>query len=101
MSVLEAMATGLAVVATSVGGVPEVIRSGETGLLVPPAQSSGLAEAMETLLDRETRSRLGAEARSWVQANAALDDRLHALEGFYARALRRSSGEGGVGASGR
>jgi glycosyltransferase involved in cell wall biosynthesis len=52
LTVLEAMATGLAVIATSVGGIPEMIIDGAGGLLVPPRDSSALAEAIQTLLDQ-------------------------------------------------
>ncbi len=61
---MEAMAVGAAIVATSVGGVPQVIADGENGLLVPPGDAGGLADALERLnADRELRHRLGRQAR--------------------------------------
>jgi glycosyltransferase involved in cell wall biosynthesis/uncharacterized membrane protein len=64
ISVLEAMAAGLPVVATNVGGVSELVVDGETGFLVPPADPRALAEALERLLrDPELRHRFGAAAR--------------------------------------
>ncbi len=58
--VREAMAMGLAVVATRVGGVPEMLRDGEEGLLVPPGAPKPLAAAIRELLEDPTRrSRLG------------------------------------------
>ena len=66
-SVLEAMASGLAVVASSVAGLPEVIRNGETGLLIAPGQSDPLARALRSLADDPTlRDQLGSAARRFV-----------------------------------
>lgn len=53
---VEAMACGKPVVATSVGGVPEIVKDGQTGLLVPPHDSSALARAIKTLLDDTKRA---------------------------------------------
>jgi glycosyltransferase involved in cell wall biosynthesis len=58
-----AYAFGKPVVATTVGGIPEVVDHGQTGLLVPPRDSDALAEAVITLLqDREARHRMGQRA---------------------------------------
>ena len=68
MAVLEAMAAGKAVVASSVGGIPELVRDGENGLLVPPHDGAALATALARLLeDAGLRSRLGASARKTVE----------------------------------
>jgi glycosyltransferase involved in cell wall biosynthesis len=64
ISLLEAMAAGLPVVASAVGGVPEAVVDGESGLLVPPADPDALARALSTLLaDANLRRCLGAAAR--------------------------------------
>lgn len=64
MALLEAMAAGLPIVATRVGGIPETIASGSEGLLVEPGDPEGLARAMETLLsDEKKRNELGTNAR--------------------------------------
>jgi glycosyltransferase involved in cell wall biosynthesis len=64
LSILEAMAAGLPVVATNVGGVPELVVEGETGFLVPPGDPQALAVALERLLgDSALRRRLGAAGR--------------------------------------
>jgi glycosyltransferase involved in cell wall biosynthesis len=84
----EAMAHGKPVVASAVGGLLDLVRHGETGLLVPPGDSAGLREALRWLLgDPELRTRMGAAARerarqhlSWERATAetlrAYDDAL-------------------------
>lgn len=65
VSILEAMAAGLAVVATDVGGVAEAVVDGETGLLVPASDPAALAKALQKLLaDPELRRRYGAAGRS-------------------------------------
>jgi glycosyltransferase involved in cell wall biosynthesis len=64
---LEAMAAGLPVVATRVGGVPEIATDGETALLVPPRDTAALASALARLLaDPALASRLGTSAQSLV-----------------------------------
>jgi glycosyltransferase involved in cell wall biosynthesis len=61
---LESMATGLPLVGTNVGGIPELIQAGETGLLVPPGNPIALANALRSLLvDRELRFRMGQAGR--------------------------------------
>ena len=65
--VLEAMAAGKPVVATAVGGTPELVVDGETGILVPPRDPEALAEALGALLDDPERSRrLGEAGRARV-----------------------------------
>ena len=60
----EAMAAGLPVVASDVGGIPEVVRHGETGLLVPPGDVAALAAALDRLVaDPGLREHLAAGAR--------------------------------------
>ena len=68
---VEAMAAGVPVVATDVGGIPEVVRDGETGLLVPPGDVAALTAALDRLTaDRELRRRLGEAARDRAQQYA-------------------------------
>jgi glycosyltransferase involved in cell wall biosynthesis len=64
LSILEAMTFGCPSVATRVGGIPEVVVDGETGVLVPSGDPEVLARAVDTLLrDRRRRTALGEAAR--------------------------------------
>lgn len=64
VSIMEAMAAGLPVVATAVGGVPEAVEDGVTGRVVPPKDAERLARAiLEIVADGDARARMGAEAR--------------------------------------
>jgi glycosyltransferase involved in cell wall biosynthesis len=64
LSVIEAMAAGLPVVASDVGGLRELVRDGETGTLVPPGDPAALANALRPLVaDRELRRRFGSAGR--------------------------------------
>lgn len=67
MVLSEAGAAGLPLVSTAVAGIPEILRDGETGLVVDPDDPSSVARALRTLVtDRELRQRLGAGARRVV-----------------------------------
>jgi glycosyltransferase involved in cell wall biosynthesis len=64
---IEAMASGLPTIATRVGGIPDIVRDGQTGILVPPEDSLRMADALEVLLaSQERRAAMGAEARRVV-----------------------------------
>ncbi|MBI4543702.1 MAG: glycosyltransferase family 4 protein, partial [Gemmatimonadetes bacterium] len=64
----EANAAALPVVAGASGGVPDAVRDGETGLLVPPQDAAALADAVRRLLlDAGLRRRLGQGGREWVE----------------------------------
>ena len=90
MSVLEAMAAGLPVVASAVGGVPELVLDGETGILVGPRDTAALAGALARLVaDSALRDRLGAAGRLRVEREFSLErfEREH-LELYRKRARR-------------
>ena len=67
-ALLEAMGQGLPVLASRVGGIPEVVSDGHDGVLVQAGSSAALAEALTRLQDRPLRERLGAAARETVAA---------------------------------
>jgi glycosyltransferase involved in cell wall biosynthesis len=84
--VLEAQATGTPVIATRVGGVPEAVTDGETGLLCPPRRPSDLAAALDRLgSDAAERRRLGQNGRRAVEEGFSWPD----LYDRYERALTR------------
>jgi glycosyltransferase involved in cell wall biosynthesis len=74
----EAGLARVPVAATRVEGIPEVVRDGETGLLVPPEDAGALAEAILTLLcNRDLAARMGATGEAHVRANFATERMVH------------------------
>jgi glycosyltransferase involved in cell wall biosynthesis len=91
ISILEAMARRKPVVASAVGGIPEVLTNGHDGLLVPPADPSALAEACIRLAcSPELRSRLGEAGRATVEARFSLDAMVRQIEAVYDEELTRA-----------
>ena len=87
-SLLEAMAAGRAVVATSVGGNVEAVSDGDTGLLVPPQDSSALCSAMVRLLSNPGQARaMGERARSTVRTRHEIGAMIRSYETVYERLL--------------
>jgi glycosyltransferase involved in cell wall biosynthesis len=90
MSVLEAMAAGLPVVASEVGGIPELVDA-ETGVLVPPEDPAALSTAVERLLaDQGLRARLGAAGRARAEERFDLESWGRAHIRLYERELERA-----------
>jgi len=91
-AVLEYMAAGLPVIATKVGGIPEIIEDGVHGLLVPPEDSGALAAALLRML-RDTRfaERLAKAGREHVIAKFNFEVLLQSLSELYAQRPRESS----------
>jgi glycosyltransferase involved in cell wall biosynthesis len=91
-TVIEAMASSRPVVATTTGGIPDMITDGENGLLVPPGDQGKLAGAMDRLLnDADLRARLAAGATERVRGFTA-SSVTERLEAVYARVAPRSPG---------
>ncbi|MBM3502165.1 MAG: glycosyltransferase family 4 protein [Armatimonadetes bacterium] len=81
---LEAMACGLPVIACAGSGAAEAIRDGETGLLVPPGDVEGLAQALRRLIsDTDERETMGRRAREHVLAEADSRTCIRRVEAFY------------------
>lgn len=84
---VEAMAAQRPVMATAVSAIPEVVRDGETGLLVPPHDPHALARALLQLCgDPERRARLGAAGAARVQAHFTAERMVHETLAVYAEA---------------
>ena len=89
-ALLEAMASGTPVVATAVGGVPEVVRSGDNGLLVPANDVHALAGGIAELLSSpELRQRLGRSGRDWVALHHSPPEYAKSVLALYQDVVRR------------
>jgi glycosyltransferase involved in cell wall biosynthesis len=87
-ALIEAMAAGLPVIASRVGGIPAVIDHERTGLLVPPGDAGALAEALRRLLERpEWANQLGAAASRSIDSRYGSRAMVHAIESIFAEEL--------------
>ena len=88
LTLLEAMAAGVPIVATRVGGTPEVVNHGVTGLLVPPEDPAALAAAMLTLLaDSRLAERMSHSARMRAEHDFNLRKMTASYEALYEEAV--------------
>jgi len=91
MVVLEAAATGVPVIGSRIGGIPECIIDGQTGFLVPQRDTGALADRISKLLDDPARRlRMGAEGRSLVERRFDIRRQTGVLESLYDALLGRS-----------
>jgi glycosyltransferase involved in cell wall biosynthesis len=91
VAMLEAMALGKPVAATAVGGIPEAVRDGVEGRLVPPANPARMADAVLGLLaDRTAAQAMGRRGAERVGQSYHVRDRVAAIESVYAEALAGS-----------
>jgi len=96
LALLEGMALGVPVVASRAGGSPDLITSGETGLLVPPLEPRAWAEALERMLgDPPFAARVGARGRELVRREYTLERMVERTEAVYREAMERRLIKGG------
>jgi sugar transferase (PEP-CTERM/EpsH1 system associated) len=89
-TILEAMATGLPMAVTSVGGNPELVMEGKTGFLVPPADPPALAAALARYVEDPSLARShGVNGRARVEAEFSLEHMVDRYVSVYDRATRR------------
>jgi glycosyltransferase involved in cell wall biosynthesis len=82
--VIEAMAAGMPVIATDVGGIPELVAHGRTGLLVPPGDAAALATALLQLMAAPDRAAaLGRAARAEVERRFSFETMVSRFEHIY------------------
>ena len=86
--VIEAMAMGTAVVASNVGGVPEIIQDGESGLLVPPGDAAALRGTLTKLLsNKDLRFKIGTAGRLRVHEHFSLQRNVAETQALYEKLL--------------
>jgi glycosyltransferase involved in cell wall biosynthesis len=97
IAVLNAMAEGLPIVSTSVGGLPELIEDGRTGYLVPPHDPLALARALRCLiLEPKRRSAQGAAGRERVRSRFSADHMVAQIRAIYDTLGKCSAGHKGL-----
>ena len=93
MTILEAMAAGIPIVATTVGGIPECVEDGRTALLVPPHEPERLAAALLSIAaDPERAKQLGTAAKRTFLNRFSVAHTIDAYEQCYREAIQRRSG---------
>lgn len=91
LAVLEAMAYGKPVLASEIGGIPELVLHGETGLLFPPGDHEALARGLKALIsDADLRRRYGAAGRRRAEQRFSMERHIDALLGLYVAVLDRA-----------
>jgi glycosyltransferase involved in cell wall biosynthesis len=96
LAVLEPMSMGVPVIATALGGIPELVSDGETGLLVPPGDVDSLAAALSRAKDEpELMASLGERAREETLRRFSPDTHVASLERLYADVLAGRAPVGG------
>jgi glycosyltransferase involved in cell wall biosynthesis len=89
--VIEGMAAGKPVIATNGGGIPEIVRDGDTGLLIPMDDHTAMAEAIIRLLENpELAERLAARGPDWVRQNFAIERTAQTIQGIYNSVLNNA-----------
>jgi sugar transferase (PEP-CTERM/EpsH1 system associated) len=88
-TILEAMASGVPVVATRVGGADEMVVDGDTGILVPPSDAKRMADALERLVSNASlRQAMGSAGRRRTHQEFSLEGMVERYQSFYCNAMR-------------
>lgn len=91
IAILEAMAAGKPVIATTAGGIPEFVQHGHTGLLVPPADTKSLAAAIKRMLDNPDWAKvIGQNAQAQVRKQYTIESVVQQHEDLYELCLGRT-----------
>ncbi len=81
---IEAQALGIPVIASCVGGVPEIVKDNQAGILVPPGNIRDLARAINYLLaDEQKRQEMGQKAKAWVEGRFRVEDMVNGISQLY------------------
>jgi len=92
VTILEALSCGTPVIATPVGGVPEVVKNYETGILVPPGDYKALASAIQYLLENEdVRLKIANEGRRLIVQGYSIDVATERLRKIYTQLIKSNS----------
>jgi len=92
-SVLEAMASGLPVIATAVGGTPEAVIDGQTGFLVPPADPDAIAEKIRYILKNPDHARqIGLNARKYVEEHFSVESMVRKTDELFENVIAEKLG---------
>lgn len=88
--ILEAGAAGVPVVATAVGGIPDIVQDGKTGILVPPKDTDALAQAIVLLaLDETLRRRMSEEALRYIAPRYSIEAMIKEIETIYEQLIEK------------
>ena len=94
LAICSGMAAGLPIVATAVGGLPDVILQGKTGILVEAGNETAFVDAVERLVrDSEDRRRLGSAARRFIETEYSLDHAVRQIENTYLELVANCASE--------
>jgi glycosyltransferase involved in cell wall biosynthesis len=92
LSIIEAQLAGKAIIASQVGGIPEIIKHKVTGLLTPAGDSEKLQSNLLMLLEKDSfRQKLGAEAQQWAMKHWSLDSMTERILDVYQNAITERS----------
>ncbi len=90
IAAIEAQAEGVPVVASKVGGIPEIVKDRKTGILVPPSDAGAIAEAVIGLLgDKQKCAAMGEAGKAWVRDRFKAEDMADKTSELYMRLLRK------------